>query len=55
MKELEEGRAPVAAGEAELAALEAKMFEARNRISQQEARDNRASRRLKQTAKALHR
>ena len=53
MKELEEGRALVAAGEAELAALEAKMFEARNRISQQEARDNRASRRLKQTAKAL--
>lgn len=53
MKELEEGRALVAAGEAELAELEAKMFEARNKISQQEAHNNRASRRLKQTAKSL--
>jgi hypothetical protein len=53
MKELEEGQTLVAAGEAELAELEAKMFEARNKISQQEAHNNRASRRLKQTAKSL--
>ena len=53
MKELEEGRALVAADEAELEALEAKMLQTRNRISQREGHDNRVTRRLKQTAKSL--
>ena len=53
MKEIEDGRAAVEAGATELAELEVRAMEIRQKMSQQEGHNNRASRRLKQVTKSL--